>query len=121
MDMTIMTPPKKGLKTRHYSKDMNMDNNVATLPKKGLKTRRYRMDMNMDNNVATLPKKGLKTRPYNIGMEKSDVKERDHTTHMEKGKPAKRLPKPTRVPPLPPNDGFNFDDDIFQYENTSLG
>ena len=110
-----MTPPKKGLKTRHYCKDMNMDNNVATLPKKGLKTRPYRMDMNMDSNVATLPKKGLKTRPYNI------VKERDHTTHMEKGKPAKRPPKPTRVPPLPPNDGFNFDDDTFQSENASLG
>ena len=30
-------------------------------------------------------------------------------------------PKPTRVPPLPPNDGLNFDDDIFQTENTSLG
>ena len=30
-------------------------------------------------------------------------------------------PKPTRVLPLPPNDGFNFDDDIFQTENTSLG
>ena len=32
-----------------------------------------------------------------------------------------RPPKPTRAPPLPPNDGFNFDDDIFQTENTSLG
>ena len=32
-----------------------------------------------------------------------------------------RPPKPTRTPPLPPNDGFNFDDDIFQTENTSLG
>ena len=30
-------------------------------------------------------------------------------------------PKPTRAPPLPPNDGFNFDDDTFQTENTSLG
>ena len=39
-----------------------MDNNVATLPKKGLKTRHYSKDMNMDNNVSTLPKKGLKTR-----------------------------------------------------------
>ena len=29
--------------------------------------------------------------------------------------------KPSREPPLPPNDGFNFDDDIFQTENTSLG
>ena len=32
-----------------------------------------------------------------------------------------RPPKPTRAPPLPPNDGFNFDNDIFQTENTSLG
>ena len=32
-----------------------------------------------------------------------------------------RPPKPTRAPPLPPNDGFNFDDYIFQTENTSLG
>ena len=30
-------------------------------------------------------------------------------------------PKPTRAPPLPPNDGLNFDDDIIQTENTSLG
>ena len=43
-----------------------------TLPKKGLKTRPYSMDMNKD--IATLPKKGLKTRPYNIGMEKMDLK-----------------------------------------------
>ena len=81
----------------------------------------------MDMNTATLPKKGLKTRPYNIGMEKSD-----HTTHMEKltkgqllkqgaGTPAKRPPKPTRAPPLPPSNDFKFDDDIFQTENTSLG
>ena len=33
----------------------------------------------------------------------------------------RRPPKPTRVPPLPPNDGLNFDDDIIQTENTSLG
>ena len=68
-----MTPPKRGLKTRHYNKDMNMD--IATLPKKGLKTRHYNKDMNMD--IATLPKKGLKTRPYNIGMEKKDLKKYD--------------------------------------------
>ena len=68
MDMTIVTPPKKDLKTRHYNKDMNMD-------------------------IATIPKKDLKTRP----------------------------PKPTRAPPLPPSNDFNFDDDIFQTENTSLG
>ena len=60
MDMNIVTPPKKGLKTRHYSKDMNMD-----------------------NNVATLPKKGLKTRPYNIGMEKKGLKKYDYTMYMD--------------------------------------
>ena len=49
-----------------------MDMNTATLPKKALKTRRYSMDMNKD--IATLPKKGLKTRPYNIAMEKKDLK-----------------------------------------------
>ena len=35
------------------------------------------------------------------------------------GTPAKRPPKPTRAPPLPPSNDFNFDDDILQ--NTSLG
>ena len=32
-----------------------------------------------------------------------------------------RPQKPTRTPPLPPNEGLNFDDDIIQTENTSLG
>ena len=50
-----------------------MDINTATLPKKGLKTRPYSMDMNKD--IVTLPKKGLKTRPYNIGMEKMEKKD----------------------------------------------
>ena len=94
MNMNIVTPPKKDLKTRHYSKDMNMDNNVATLPKKGLKTRHYSKDMNMDNNVATLSKKGLKTRPYNIGMEKSDLKKYDYNVYMDmEKKDLKKLSK----------------------------
>ena len=116
-----MTPPKKGLKTRPYSMDMNKENNIATLPKKGLKTRPYSMDMNKD--IATLPKKSLKTRPYDIGMEKKGLKKYDYNIDMdmEKGKPAKRPTKPTRTPPLPPSNDFNFDDDIFQTENMSLG
>ena len=60
MDMNIVTPPKKGLKTRHDSKDMNMDNNVATLPKRGLKTRHYDKDMN-----------------------ERDLKKYDHTMYMD--------------------------------------
>ena len=92
MDMEdhIVTLPKRGLKTRPYSMDMNKD--MATLPKKGLKTRPYSMDMNMDNNVATLPKKGLKTRPYNIGMEKIDLKTRPYNIDIEK-KDLKKLTK----------------------------
>ena len=59
-----------------------MDMNTATLPKKGLKTRQYSMDMNKD--IATLPKKSLKTRPYNIGMEKMDLKTRPYSIDREK-------------------------------------
>ena len=61
-----------------------------TLPKKGLKTRPYSMDMNKD--IATLPKKGLKTRPYDIGMEKMDLKTRPYSIDMEK-KDLKKLTK----------------------------
>ena len=58
-----------------------MDMNTATLPKRGLKTRPYSMDMNKD--IATLPKKGLKTRPYNIGMERKGLKKYDYTMYMD--------------------------------------
>ena len=71
MDMDTATLPKKDLKIRPYS--MDMENHLVTLPKKGLKTRPYSMDMNKD--IVTLPKKGLKTRPYNIGMEKMEKKD----------------------------------------------
>ena len=70
INMNTVTLPKKDLKTRQYS--MDMEDHIVTLAKKGLKTRPYSMDMNKD--IATLPKKGLKTRPYNIGMEKKDLK-----------------------------------------------
>ena len=88
MDMNTVTPPKKGLKTRPYS--MDMEDDIVTLPKKGLKTRPYSMDVNKD--IATLPKKGLKTRPYNIGMEKMDLKTRPYSIDMEK-KDLKKLTK----------------------------
>ena len=61
-----------------------------TLPRKGLKTRPYSMDMNKD--IATLPKRGLKTRPFNIGMEKMDLKTRPYSIDMEK-KDLKKLTK----------------------------
>ena len=67
-----------------------MDMNTATLPKRGLKTRPSSMDMNKD--IATLPKKGLKTRPYNLGMEKMNLKTRPYSIDMEK-KDLKKLTK----------------------------
>ena len=79
MDMNTATLPKKGLKARPYS--MDMEDHIVTLPKRGLKTRPYSMDMNKD--IATLPKKSLKTRPYNIGMEKTGLKKYDHTMYMD--------------------------------------
>ena len=88
MDMNTMTLPRKGLKTRPYS--MDMEDHIVTLPKRGLKTRPYSMDMNKD--IATLPKKGLKTRPYNTGMEKMDLKIRSYSIDMEK-KDLKKLTK----------------------------
>ena len=92
MDMNIITLPKKDLKTRPYSMDMNKENHIVTLPKKGLKTRPYSMDMNKENHIVTLPKKGLKTRPYHIGMEKRDLKTRPYNIDMEK-KDLKKLTK----------------------------
>ena len=59
-----------------------MDMNTVTLPKKGLKARPYSMDM--EDHIVTLPKRGLKTRPYNIGMEKIDLKTRPYSIDMEK-------------------------------------
>ena len=124
MNKDIVTLPKKGLKTRHYSKDMNMDNNVATLPKKGLKTRHYNKDMN---------ERGLKKYDYTMYMDM----EKEYLNKLSKGQlirlilkqkkskmvsnhedlldnnpfkdevaqgPAKHIkpPKPTRKPPPPP-------------------
>ena len=69
---------------------IHMDMNTVTLPKKGLKTRQYSRDMNKD--TVAPPKKGLKRRPYNIGMEKMDLKTRPYSIDMEK-KDLKKLTK----------------------------
>ena len=90
--MNMMTLPKKDLKARPYSMDMNKDTHIVTLPKKGLKTIPYSMDMDKEDHIVTLPKKGLKTRPYNIGMEKNDLKTRPYSKDMEK-KDLKKLTK----------------------------
>ena len=84
---------QKGLKDKHYNKDMNKD--IATLSKKGLKTRPYNIGMekkglrkydyniDMDINTITLPKKGLKTRHYNKDMNERDIKKYDYNIDMD--------------------------------------
>ena len=59
---------------------IHMDMNTVNLPKKGLKTRPYSMDM--ENHIVTLPRKGLKTRSYNIGMEKHSLKNCDYNIYI---------------------------------------
>ena len=66
---------------------MNM--NTATLPKKGLKIRPYSMDM--EDHTVTLPKKGLKTRPYNVGMEKKGLKKYDYNIYIWRRKISRNL------------------------------
>ena len=67
-----------------------MDMNTATLPKRDLKTRPYSMDM--EDHIVALPKMDLKTRPYNVGMEKKSLKKYDYNIDMEK-KDLKKLTK----------------------------
>ena len=67
-----------------------MDMNIVTPPKKGLKTRPY----SMKDHIVTLPKRGLKTRPYNKGMEKKGLKKYDYNVYMDmEKKDLKKLSK----------------------------
>ena len=85
-----------------------MDMNTATLPKKGLKTKPYSMDMNKD--IVTLPKKGLKKYDYNIDMEKKDLKKLTKSQLIKLLLKKEKKPKvvivddtkPTRPTPRPP-------------------
>ena len=82
--------------------------NTAILPRKGLKTKPYSMDMNKD--IATLPKNGLKKYDYNIDMEKKDLKKLTKgqliKLLLKKEKKPKVVivddTKPTRLTPRPP-------------------
>ena len=74
-----------------------------TLPRKGLKTRPYSMDM--EDHIVTLPKMGLKTRPYNIGVEKMEKKEIKKLTKGQLNKLL--LKKVSNHEDLLDNDPFN--------------
>ena len=118
---------------------MNDNNNMTTLPKKGLKTKSYNMDMNKKDL-----KKLSKSQLIKLLLKRDSVNKPIPPLRTEKWESVKpkpvprksvnedilpspkgfrdRPPKPTRKQPRPqkPKDNFNFDDDIFQTENTSL-
>ena len=132
--MTIvytMTLPKKGLKTKPYNIDMNKRD-----LKKLTKDQLIKLLLKQQ---AQKPRNSVKHEEQFRDTYKPIPPPRTGKWESVKPKPVPRksvnkdiilpppkgfrdrLPKPTRAPPLPPNDGFNFDDDIFQNENTSLG
>ena len=104
-----MTLPKKGLKTRRYSKDMNMDNNVATLPKKSLKKYDYNVYMDMEKEDLKKLSKGqlirllLKQKKSKMVSNHEDLLDNNPFKDEVAQEPAKprtdRPPKPTRKPP----------------------
>ena len=95
-------------------------------------------------DIVTLPKKGLKTKPYNIDMDINErnlnklsksqlikmlLNQNDNNKSIAppKTRKTKTVPKPITVKtkPVPQNivkqnNGFNFDNEIFQTENQSI-
>ena len=131
MNKDIVTPPKKGLKKYDYNIDME---------KKDLKKLTKGQLIKLLSKKVSNHEDLLDNDPFKDEVVQDPTKSRTGKWESIKPKPVPRKsvnediilppppkgfrdrpPKPTRAPPLPPNDGFNFDDDIFQTENTSLG
>ena len=119
--MDIATLPRKGLKTRPYNIGME---------KKSLKKYDYNIDMEKKDLkkltkgqlIKLLLKKVsnhedlLDNDPFKDEVAQEPVKPRtDRPLQMQN---VRRPPKPPQPPK--PKDDFNFDDDIFHTENTSL-
>ena len=126
-----MTLPKKGLKTKPYNIDMNKrdlkkltkDQLIKLLLKQQAEKPRNRVKHEEQFRDTYKPIPPPRTGKWESVKPKPVPRKsvnKDIILPPPKGF-RDRPPKPTRAPPLPPNDGFNFDDDIFQSENTSLG
>ena len=102
MDMNIVTLPKKGLKARHYSKDMN---------ERDLKKYDYTMYLDMEKEDLKKLSKGQLIRLLLKQKKSKKVSNHEHLLYNDPFKdevtqePAKprtdRPPKPTRKPPIP--------------------
>ena len=118
--------------------NMNDNNYITTLPKRVLKTSSYKMNMNKKDlkklSKSQLIKLLLKQEKNGQANEfensivsppkQEESLPRKSVNNYEPPEQKKRRPpKPTRKSPPPPipKDPFNFDNDIFQTENTSLG
>ena len=124
MDMNTMTLPRKVLKKYDYNIDME---------KKDLKKLTKGQLIKLLSKKVSNHEDLLDNDPFKDEVVQEHTKPRTGKWESIKPKPVPRksvnndiiLPTPNgfrdRPPPLPPNDGFNFDDDIFQTENTSLG
>ena len=99
MDMNIVTPPKKGLKTRPYGIGME---------KMDLKTRPYKIDMEKKDlkklTEGQLIKLLLKQKKSKKVSNHEDLLDNDLFKDEVAQEPTKRIkpPKPTRKPPPPP-------------------
>ena len=111
--------------------NMNYNNNMTTLPKRGLKTSQYKELSKSQLIKLLLKQEAKKPIPPTITGKWESVKlkpvprksiNEDIILPPPKGF-QNRPPKPTRKSPQSPkpNYDFNFDDNIFQTENTSLG
>ena len=126
MDMNTMTLPIKGLKKYDYNIDME---------KKDLKKLAEGQLIRLLSKKVSNHEDLLDNDPFKDEVTQEPTKPRAGKWESIKPKPVPRksvnediiLPPPKGFrdrPPKPtrkPNDDFNFDDDIFQTENTSLG
>ena len=91
---------------------MNHNNNMTTLPKRGLKTSQYK-ELSKSQLIKLLLKRDSINKPISPPITgKWESVNEDIILQPPKG---------FRDRPPKPKDDFNFDDDIFQPENTSLG
>ena len=114
---------KKSLKTRHYSKDMEKKD-----LKKLTKGQLIKLLLKQEAKKPISPPRTEKWKSVNEDIiipppEQFRDGYKPRTDRPFKMQNAQRTPKLTRKSPQPPKpkDDFNFDDDIFQTENTSLG
>ena len=102
--------------------NMNYNNNMTTLPKRGLKTSQYKK-LSKSQLIKLLLKRDSINKPISppITGKWESVKPKSVPRKSVNEDVILQPPKGFRDRPPKPKDDFNFDDDIFQTENTSLG